>query len=192
MMNIDTPLLLSTLFFIVFLSQVAPINALAPPAEVIIGAQFPLHKVARFNFIEDGGGRRRLAAFLLAVDQINDKNDGFYDDLLPNTVIKFAKYDSKRNEGEAVVNAFYIWEKAQAKVAIGPASSGPSKQSQSVFKLSHVNIPQVSYSATSSQLSDASASPMFMRTAPSDVYQAEIMVSTAELQGWTKLCVMVR
>ena len=178
-------------FFLLAILPLTVANSLwAPPMNVTIGAQFPIHKTARFNFMEDGGGRRRLAAFLLAIDQINDKNDGFYDDLLPETELLFAKYDSKRNEGEAVVNAFYIWEQAQAKVAIGPASSGPSKQSQSVFKLPHVNIPQVSYSATSSGLSDASASPMFMRTAPSDVYQAEIMASTAQLQGWTKVCIM--
>jgi ABC-type branched-subunit amino acid transport system substrate-binding protein len=178
-----------TLNIVLWISLMIQLSvSLTPPSEVIVGAQFPMHKTAAN--IEDGGGRRRRAAFVLALEHINNKNDGFYDDLLPDTTINYAVYDSKRNEGEAVVNAFYMWSNAKAIVAIGPASSGPSKQSQQVFKLPHVNIPQVSYSATSAQLSDASSNPKFMRTPPSDVYQAEIMVSTIKLQGWTKVCIL--
>ena len=166
------------------------VYALDPPPNATVGAQFPMHKTSRFNFVEDGGGRRRRAAFLLALNHINNKNDGFWDDLLPNTTLKYAMYDSKRDEGVAVINAFYMWSEAKAVVAIGPASSSPTKMSQNVFKVNHINIPQVSYSATSSQLSEASSYPRFMRTPPSDLYQAEIMVSTIKLQGYNKVCMI--
>ena len=139
--------------------------------------------------MQDSGGRRRLAAFLLAVDHLNNKTDGFWDDVLPTTHIKFVVSDSRRDVGQAVVNAFKLWE-SNSIIHIGPASSGPSEQSQSVLKLRDVGIPQISYSATSPSLSDATTSPMFLRTPPSDAFQSQIMVRVVTAQRWNRACVL--
>ena len=139
--------------------------------------------------MQDSGGRRRLAAFLLAVDHLNNKTDGFWDDVLPTTQVKFVVRDSRRDVGQAVVNSFKLWE-FNSIIHIGPASSGPSEQSQSVLKLSDVGIPQISYSATSSSLSDAATSPMFLRTPPSDAFQSQIMVRVVAEQRWHRACVL--
>ena len=55
---------------------------------------------------------------------------------------------------------------------IGPASSGPNKDAQAINKLSTFNVAQISYSATSPSLSDFSVYSTFLRTPPSDAYQA--------------------
>ena len=126
----------------------------------------------------------------MAIKHLNSKNDDHWDNLLPSTKIEFAVYDSKRDNGQAVVNAFNLWKDFQAKVAIGPASSGPSKQSHLVLKLPKIDVPQISYSATSAELSESGSLPMFMRTPPSDSFQAEIMVDIIRNQGWKNVCVL--
>lgn len=167
------------------------INALTPLSTVKIGAQFPLYKTCKAGTCaEDAGGRRRQAAFLLAVKHINDKTDGFYDTILPNTNLEIAYYDSKRDEGVAVVNAFRLWNDFNANIAVGPASSGPSKQAQQVLKVDDIQIPQVGYSATSDQLSDVTAYPLFLRLPPSDAYQANVMAATISQQNWQFVCVL--
>ncbi len=158
------------------------------PRTVRVGAQFPLFKAGTFT--PDAGGRRRLAAFLLALQHVNDKHDGFFDDVLPNTTLAFAVRDSRRDSGEAVVNAFKLWDEFAAAVHVGPASSGPTRDAQAVLKLKEVGVPQISYSATSATLSAAVTYPLFLRTPPSDAIQAEAMVSLVEQQGWTRVCVL--
>ena len=80
---------LHVLFLLLFLLQFHPSHSLAPLSTVRIGAQFPLYKTKTAGYTEDSGGRRRQAAFLLALRHINDKDDGFFDDILPNTMVRF-------------------------------------------------------------------------------------------------------
>ena len=167
-----------------------PSHSLAPLPSVRVGAQFPIFKTKANNYAEDAGGRRRQAAFLLGIQHINNKNDGFFDDVLPSTTLDIALYDSKRDEGVAVVNAFRMWDDFDAAIAVGPASSGPSKSAQQVLKVTDISIPQISYSATSDQLSDVSSYPLFLRTPPSDAYQATVIASTIKDQGWKFVCVL--
>lgn len=58
---------------------------------------------------------------------------------------------------------------------IGPATSGSSANSQLVFREFH--IPQISYSATSTALSDKLTYPYFTRTVPSDAFQGKAMLA---------------
>ena len=62
------------------------------PNATFLGGLFPIVKL---NGAVDGGGRRRLAAFLLALDHINDHTDGLWDDLLPETRVQFAVGDRR-------------------------------------------------------------------------------------------------
>ena len=49
---------------------------------------------AQFSLDSDGkyvvnyAGLRQMAAVQMAIDQVNNKNDGVYDDLLPNTKVR--------------------------------------------------------------------------------------------------------
>ena len=169
------------------LAGLARASTTPPRDNVRVGAQFPIYKSGSR---EDSGGRRRQAAFLLALAHVNDKTDGLWDDLLPQTNLSVSFYDSKRDEGRAAINAFTMWSKFGAEVAVGPASSGPSKLSQQIFRLSDLSIPQVAYSATSDQLSDNAASPLFVRTPPTDVFQANVIAAMIKTQGWRFVCVL--
>ena len=45
------------------------------------------------NVIKHKQGNQILAAYVMAINELNNKNDGIYDDLLPNTQIKFLVAD---------------------------------------------------------------------------------------------------
>ena len=44
------------------------------------------------NFVTDQGGLRSLSATQIAIDRVNNKSDGVYDNLLPNTQVRYAIY----------------------------------------------------------------------------------------------------
>ena len=69
-----------------------------PRHQVRIGVLLPIFRGASVSkpFQLDAGGTRRLAAFEHALREINNKTDGFWDDLLPNTDLMFAFHDSRR------------------------------------------------------------------------------------------------
>ena len=55
---------------------------------VFVGGLFPQFRLDRKgNFFIDQGGVRRMAGALLAFDRVNNKTDGVYDNLLPNTQV---------------------------------------------------------------------------------------------------------
>ena len=65
---------------------------------------------------------------------------------------------------------------------LGPATSSSSVPSASLLGL--YNVPQIGYSASSKTLSDKSRFKSFLRTIPSDKYQAEAMASFVEYFDW--------
>lgn len=158
----------------------------AAPATVMLGGLFPRFRIGGRK---DGSGIERLAAFRMAIAEINNKTDGLADDLLPDTRIEFAVRDSKRNDGVALVEALGLINPAgavRASAIIGAASSGPSL---AVAMLTGVlQVPQISYSSTSPLLSDGNQYPYFLRTPPSDAFQADGIIEVASsLFGYTAL-----
>ena len=118
----------------------------------------------------DVAGIRCFSSFYLALKEINGKHDGIADDLLPNTNLTFALHDSKRSISGAFFGALHLATDAfnaqGVSAIVGAASSGPSASAAVVS--AQLRIPQISYSATSPQLSDGKQYPYFMRTAPAD------------------------
>ena len=119
----------------------------------------------------------------MALNELNNKTDGIYDTLLPNTQIEFTVRDSKRDGGPASVGVLDIITKHEDLAAvIGPASSGPSSSVAKILEI--FNVAQIGYSATSAALSDASVYPFFGRVAPSDALQSQLMANFIHAQGW--------
>ena len=50
----------------------------------------------------------RLGAFLMAIDEINNKTDGIADDLLPKTRLDFVLRDSRRDNLAALIGALEL------------------------------------------------------------------------------------
>ena len=99
-----TPLMPSAMIYTLLALLLAAPAALAAKGDntVKIGAQFPIYKTSGSDYAEDGGGRRRRAAFLMALDHLNADSDNLWDNLLPDYTLSAYVYDSKRDSGHAV------------------------------------------------------------------------------------------
>jgi len=164
-------LVLGTLLFM-------PISS--KPDTFRLGGLFPVFKTEKNDdpFAYDSGGHNRFAGMYIAIQEINDKTDGYYDDLLPDTNISIVFQDSKRDAGVAFFEAFdhttLAFNGLGVHAVIGAASSGPSANAQLVC--AEGKIPQISYSASSPALSNDVEYPYFARTVASDDFQANVIV----------------
>ena len=149
------------------------------PAHVRLGGLFPSF---RMNGKLSESGQQRLAAFLLAVKEINADPT-----ILPNTTIKIAVRDSRVNVGKTffatldmATNAF---NKTGVDACIGGASSAESDAASNV--LTQFSTVQISYSSTSPLLSAKINYPYFARTCPSDSFQGAAMADlVSNYYGW--------
>lgn len=175
-----------------FSGGIAKVPSDSPPRvvpEVRIGALFPVFS-AGHGFVTDLAGVKRLESFLLALRKINDKHDGISDDLLPNTQLKFAFRDSRRDASAAFNGAVDLMREAfggRGVSAIVGAASSDSTISAAIAT-SQSAIPQISYSATSTELSDGHTYPYFARVPPSDAFQSVAHVDVLKsLFGYTTI-----
>ena len=130
-----------------------------------------------------------ILAIILAIEAINNKTDGFYDELLPNTTIAYEFYDSEEDTATVAshggkFSASESMDECDRKnkafkgngvdVVIGCPTSRSSQVLQEVIK--HFDIPQISGSATSSYLSKKTDYPTFARTIFKDDQVTRAMV----------------
>ena len=107
---------------------------------------------------EPYAGRFYLDSALLAIEAINNKNDGLYDDILPETKLEFSVRDGRLDSGVAVIGAFEL-ATSGAHAILGPTYSDPSAAVNDILQL--LDVCQIGYSATSSLLTPR---PTFART----------------------------
>ncbi len=141
-----------------------------------LGGLFPRQRTSGLEFTRTS---RRLAAFVMAVEEVNSRSD-----LLPHTNISFAVQDSKCSPGHALVGAHMLISEsfggAGVSALVGAACSSASAQAASYAKLH--SVPQLSPSSTSATLSDSTTYPYFARVAPSDAYQSFALADLVEHQ----------
>ena len=115
--------------FVNKMHHVTSINTIKkPPDSAWVLALFPNYR-NNINTI-DRSGIQRKAAFLLAIEEINNSTE-----ILPNTTIRFGLGDSRRSANRAVEEAARLLELIKEKsignkapiAIIGPASSGPTQ-----------------------------------------------------------------
>ena len=157
---------------------------------VRIGGLFPRFKTSAANYAKDTSGVRRYTAFVQAIREINNKTDGIADDLLPQTKLIFTARDSKRDDASAFLGARELTTDAfgglGVSCVVGAASSGPSKLA--ALALGPTRTPQISYSSTSAALSNGETYRYFLRTPPSDAFQASGLADLAKnLFGFTRV-----
>ena len=151
----------------------------SPPAELRLGGLFPSFRTSGSVII---AGQQRMAAFLLAVKEINADPH-----ILPNTTIKIAVRDTSLHPGKAflsaldmVINAF---NKSGIDGCVGGASSAEADTASDV--LTQYSTVQVSASSASSQMSSRIDYPYFARTCPPDSFQgAAIADLVFNHYGW--------
>lgn len=176
------------LFLIVFYVVLFLENAYGIIQEVNIGGMFPLLTLAGEV---DYKGIQYGAAIYMAIREINNKNDGILDNLLPNTTLKLAIRSPRRSFLLAVTTAIAlsttVFNGAGVSAVIGPVASSACLSSGQMY--AQYNIPQISYGAAVSDLSDKVSYPTFVRTVPADNYQGIAIADLARIFHWTKVTV---
>lgn len=174
--------------------------------EVLLAGLFPL---TYFNSKEEEFVRNNVAitwveAFTYAIKKINDDAN-----ILPEIHVGYDIRNSCNKESIALQNVLdfmldlsVIQSKNEIMdsrcgcgntrnriiAVIGGASSSISTSVSNV--LSDDGIPQISYSSTSVTLSNKINYPNFLRTLPSDIYQAKAMVALLREFQWTYINVL--
>ena len=122
-------------------------------------------------------------AIALAIEQI--KRQGV---LLPNHELVVDMRDTRLSQAESLADAlqFALVEKADA--VLGAITSAESKAAQLV--LLNFNIAQLSFSATSPELSNRADFPFFVRNVPSDALQGAVMVQLVYSLGWRQFSLL--
>ena len=126
-------------------------------------------------------GIQHQAAVLMAIREINDKNDGIYDDLLPNTHIMFATSYSVSSSyyftyfglQRIGINYFEAVPHSAGWFNIGP--DGDTAMKRVTTLLSGVDIPIMGFNAATTDLSNADF-PHFTRICPVEDLDGALLV----------------
>ena len=122
-------------------------------------------------------GNQALAAFLMAVTDLNNKTDGLYDDLLPYTNISFAvatekKYDhGSHQEIQQALALTKSFNGNGIDVLVGAARDKETKYAAYLYN--DFDILTASYGASTSELSWANIYNYVIRTIPSISYEGK-------------------
>ena len=134
---------------------------------------FPQYLVPPSEFLPSHTGIQNLAAIKMAIDELNNKTDGIFDDILPETQIKFACRVNPTSFTDTAIEVIDLETVAFGglgiEVAIGALTNNLS-QSMSSF-LQDMDILQIGYSP-GSIMSHNDLYTNFMRTYPSDALDA--------------------
>jgi hypothetical protein len=134
------------------------------------------------NNIFDYSGTQSLAAMIMALNEINNKSDGIYDDILPNTKLQFVVRPTKRSFSISVNSAAYVAGTAfggQGVIAaVGPASlAGTAPIMASSLLFNEYNVLQFSHGAYYSEVSYKSTYTRLMRSIPSNSFEGRVLAS---------------
>eukprot|EP01036_Dinobryon_divergens_P050238 gene50238-67279_t len=147
---------------------------------VHVGGLFPLTFTTKHN---NPIGLQYLASFLMAIREINDKNDGIADELLPNTPLLI----SVRNTQGDFIQSLNVANDVSSSgfngkgidACIGPASVTEVQGVTPVFNRYSIN--HVTYASTASFLSYVQPFPYYIRAAFSEAFQS---IGMADLIQW--------
>ncbi|KAI5093266.1 taste receptor type 1 member 3 precursor [Silurus meridionalis] len=185
-------------------------NLFKSPGDILLGGLFPINQLTsglKERVEPDDISCKSVDQYGLAlalvmkytIDEINNTPN-----LLPNVKLGFENYDdcgqsaiimkptlrffTTADSDDVEVMCNYTEYMTRVHAVIGPYSS---EMTSVIGQLvSFFLMPQVSYRATSDGFSDKLTYPSFMRTAPSDSWQALAMVQLLQQFGWNWVAVI--
>ena len=114
----------------------------------------------------------------MAINEINNKNDGVFDDILPDVQVQYGVRDSLHTFQNSVLAAIDLTQNQflpnGVDAVIGAGDSWVSEALSQILQRS--NTPQISYGSGATELSHADLYPTFLRVYPSDAYQGTAMM----------------
>jgi ABC-type branched-subunit amino acid transport system substrate-binding protein len=147
-------------------------SAVAVPTEVHIGGLFaPINGDGDFTLAQ----AEHLAAFVMAVNEINDKTDGMYDDLLPNTNLTFA-IRGDQTMASSVANYLLLEESFNGT---GPAGIINGLSNADALVISRISTsqgtPQILSVANHGEFDNYQSYPYVAKTVALESYQGVVV-----------------
>ncbi|XP_069072195.1 extracellular calcium-sensing receptor-like [Pleurodeles waltl] len=185
--------------------QGTSVGGFSRDGDILIGGIFPIHGGSlhkAFTFTEEPAQQMRceklisdyyqwFQVMVFAIEEINNNSE-----LLPNITLGFRIYDSCMMIQHAIKGTLWMLTGLEEPIPnyqcsrtnppatiIGEMTSSISVVMARILGL--YQHPQISYSASSSLLSDRNQFPSFFRTMPSDDFQAQGLVQLLIHFGWT-------
>ena len=173
--------------------------------DVIVAGIFPVHTNQSTTglFKYNKPGLIWIQSMLFAIDEINKNTE-----LLPGVKLGYAIYDSCDMANFGLQAALDIMHEPEVLIGvtssnkvsgcrcqkdksrkpvlavIGDASSRSTIRIASMLGAKYWSVPQISYSATSTDLSNKKYYPSFFRTIPPDNFQSRVIISLLKKFGW--------
>ena len=114
----------------------------------------------------------------MAVNEINNKKDGIFDDILPDVQVRYGVRDSLHTFQNAVLAAIDLTQNQflphGVDAVIGAGDNFATEALAAI--LTGTNTPQISYGSGASDLSHSNVYPTHLRVYPSDAYQGTAMI----------------
>lgn len=164
-------------------------NALSLPSKVKIGGIFPKLKHDGTGEV-DSAGVQYIAAFLMAIRDLNNKTDGLYDNILTNTAVEFALRESPGPFIDDIYSAIdlcaKVFNSTGVQGVVGAHNNDVSNAIAQIFNGFKMN--QIAYGSTGSFLSYVGPYPYYFRTCSDDALQGIAMADIIyNHYKWTKV-----
>ncbi|ESO94405.1 hypothetical protein LOTGIDRAFT_145056 [Lottia gigantea] len=174
--------------------------------DINLGALFPISSYSTTKACGDGLRSTSILQFVEAlVYSVNEINNN--SNILPNITLGFAILDDCLKETTTIAQSLSFVPEPQScqetcanntKMTSTPRYDvvgvvGSLKSSNSIAAaslLGPIQIPQVSYSSTSDELSNKELYPYFLRVVPPDEFQAEAIVGLIAHYSWSYISIV--
>ena len=173
--------------------------------DFVFGGLFPVHSGTDCKMLRQQRGLERLEAMLFAIDRINNDTS-----LLPNLTIGYDVRDTCSEETIGIDEALNMIVRSGSLTVdsstmdcvqvgnsstrlsgiVGAAASSVSTPTATLLGLELFQAPLVSYASSSAALSNKILYEYFLRTIPSDSFQANAMVDLVSNFGWEYVSVI--
>ena len=115
----------------------------------------------------------------MAINDINNKNDGFADDILPDVHVRYGVRDSLYTFQNSVLAAIDLTQNQflpnGVKAIIGAGANTVTEAIAAI--LTGTDTPLISYGSGATELSHSDVYPTHLRVYPSDAYQGNAMIN---------------
>ena len=118
----------------------------------------------------------KMHAFLMAVRHINDKHDGIYDDILPNTTIVIKNCDNNFNGGAIAMSEMFVGFGGSGVHAVVGGLDNDATVAMDRMNINH-KIVQIHSTATTAEFGDGSTYHYNAQTSPIDPFEAIVIQS---------------
>jgi 7 transmembrane sweet-taste receptor of 3 GCPR/Receptor family ligand binding region len=180
--------LLEALVILLYVSRAADLK---PPPHFTLGGLFDTYvKDASSNLVRKDAGRQYLAAFVMAVDEINNKNDGIQDELLPYTKIRMmceigvsmVKLYPPNNFVNGAARAYVLRMKDLSMVAAVDGSSIDESTSATAQTLNNWGVLDMISRSTSADYAHPETFPLTLQNTPSQISEAFLLAQLVGLK----------